>query len=177
MLTLPSLPSLFSAELRALAAQFACPLEDVLAYAEMIGMDIGEDMEFLWLADEALCAPEPAGWEERQDPRGDSYYFNETTGMAMAQNPVDYHYQQLYLQLKLQRHKLDPDYALSESSWSQGHSLGAQSPRDAFSAALKGPATPSSNPTGGNMPKLDLGGLSSGSSQAINHPTNKRPGL
>ena len=29
------------------AANFVCPLEDVLAYAEMIGMDVQEDLDLL----------------------------------------------------------------------------------------------------------------------------------
>ena len=86
-----------------MAANFVCPLEDVMAYAEMVGMDTTEDVDLLWLADEALQAPEPVGWEQRQDPRGNTYYFNTTTNMTMMQHPVDYHYQQLYLQYKMQR--------------------------------------------------------------------------
>ena len=85
------------------AAQFVCPLVDVVAYAEMIGMDVQEDMDLLWIADEALQAPEPVGWEERMDPRGNTYYCNTQTNMTMMQHPVDYHYQQLYLQFKMQR--------------------------------------------------------------------------
>ena len=86
-----------------LAKSFVCPLEDVLAYAEMIGMEPNEDTDLLWIADEALQAPEPAGWEVRQDPRGNTYYFNVTTGVTMQQHPVDYHYQQLFLQKKMER--------------------------------------------------------------------------
>jgi hypothetical protein len=84
-------------------AKFVCPLDDVFAYAEMIGMDIQEDVELLWIADEALQAPEPYGWEQRQDPRGNTYYCNAITNMTMVQHPVDYHYQQLYLQYKQQQ--------------------------------------------------------------------------
>lgn len=66
-------------------------------------MDVHEDADLLWIADEALQAPEPVGWEERQDPRGNTYYCNTITNMTMVQHPVDYHYQQLYLQYKMQR--------------------------------------------------------------------------
>ena len=62
-----------------------------------------QDVELLWIADEALQAPEPAGWEERQDPRGGIYYCNTITNVTMLQHPVDYHYQQFYLQLKMQK--------------------------------------------------------------------------
>ena len=99
-----------------LASQFVCPLEDVLAYAEMVGMDVHEDAELLWIADEALQAPEPVGWEERQDPRGNTYYMNTQTMVTMTQHPVDYHYQQLYLQCKKQKAKQEAAAAMTPRS-------------------------------------------------------------
>lgn len=86
-----------------IAKKFVSPVEDILAYAGMIGMDVVEDMDLLWIADEALQASEPEGWELRQDPRGNTYYANTTTNVVMLQHPVDYHYQQFYLQLKMQK--------------------------------------------------------------------------
>ena len=94
-----------------IASTFTCPLEDVIAFAEMIGMDPQEDLDLLWIADEALQAPEPVGWEQRLDPRGNTYYCNTITNMTMVQHPVDYHYQQLYLQMKMQRQQ-QQQYAL-----------------------------------------------------------------
>lgn len=38
---------------------FKCAVSDVLEYAEYLGMDIKEDAHLLWIADEALQAPEP----------------------------------------------------------------------------------------------------------------------
>ena len=96
-------PLLEQRRLDDVSANFVCPLEDVIAFAEMIGMDVQEDLDLLWIADEALQAPEPVGWEQRMDPRGNVYYCNTLTTMTMVQHPVDYHYQQLYLQFKMQR--------------------------------------------------------------------------
>ena len=98
------------------AANFVCPLEDVLAYAEMVGMDVQEDLDLLWIADEALQAPEPVGWEQRMDPRGNTYYCNTLTNMTMVQHPVDYHYQQLYLQFKMQRQQQQQAAAMTPRS-------------------------------------------------------------
>ena len=70
----------------------------------------GSDLQFSRLADEALQAPEPVGWEQRQDPRGNTYYLNTTTNMTMMQHPVDYHYQQFYLQMKQQKMNLRLDF-------------------------------------------------------------------
>ena len=50
-------------------------------------------------------------WEQRQDPRGNTYYCNTITNMTMMQHPVDYHYQQLYLQYKMQKTQAE-QYAL-----------------------------------------------------------------
>ena len=81
---------------------FKCAVSDVLEYAEYLGMDIKEDAHLLWIADEALQAPEPQGWEQRLDPKGGVYYYHPTTGMSLNQHPLDHHYQQFYLQMKAQ---------------------------------------------------------------------------
>ena len=59
-------------------------------------MDIKEDAHLLWIADEALQAPEPQGWEQRLDPKGGVYYYHPTTGMSLNQHPLDHHYQQAW---------------------------------------------------------------------------------
>ena len=81
---------------------FKCAVSDVLEYAEYLGMDIKEDAHLLWIADEALQAPEPQGWEQRLDPKGGVYYYHPTTGMSLNQHPLDHHYQQFYMQMKAQ---------------------------------------------------------------------------
>lgn len=81
---------------------FKCAVSDVLEYAEYLGMDIKSDAHLLWIADEALQAPEPQGWEQRLDPKGGVYYYHPTTGMSLSQHPLDHHYQQFYLQMKAQ---------------------------------------------------------------------------
>jgi len=75
----------------------------VLEYAQYLGMDAQEDAELLWIAEQALRAPVPDGWEEMMDPFGDLYFFNETTSQSTRQHPMDSYYQQLYLKLRLQR--------------------------------------------------------------------------
>ena len=78
-------------------------MDMVLEYAQYLGMDPGEDAELLWIAEQALRAPVPDGWEEMMDPFGDLYFFNETTSQSTRQHPMDGYYQQLYLKLRLQR--------------------------------------------------------------------------
>jgi len=83
--------------------QLVCPLSDVVSYASYIGMQLPDDSDLLWIADEALQAAEPVGWEECQDPNGGTYFHNPVTGMSMEQHPVDYHYHQIYLQMKQEK--------------------------------------------------------------------------
>ena len=80
-------------------------ISDVIDYAGYLGMTLPEDNQFLWIADEALSAPEPFGWEERLDPKGGVYFFNTTTGMSMQQHPHDQHYQDHFIELKKQERR------------------------------------------------------------------------
>jgi len=95
---------------------FKCAVSDVLEYAEYLGMDIKEDAHLLWIADEALQAPEPQGWEQRLDPKGGVYYYHPTTGMSLNQHPLDHHYQQFYLQMKAQYDAMYQGNAATASS-------------------------------------------------------------
>ena len=78
-------------------------MDMVLEYAVYLGMDPEVDGELLWIAEQALRAPVPVGWEEMMDPFGDLYFFNETTSQSTRQHPMDGYYQQLYLKLRLQK--------------------------------------------------------------------------
>ena len=63
------------------ARQFDMPnAEEIHKYAIHLGIDPVEDKEFLWLAEEALCAPLPPHWTEHLDPDKGVYYFNANTG-------------------------------------------------------------------------------------------------
>ena len=50
------------------------------------------------------------------DPRGNTYYCNTMTNMTMVQHPVDYHYQQLYLQFKMQKQQQQQAAAMTPRS-------------------------------------------------------------
>ena len=64
-------------------------MDMVLEYAVYLGMDPEVDGELLWIAEQALRAPVPVGWEEMMDPFGDLYFFNETTSQSTRQHPMD----------------------------------------------------------------------------------------
>lgn len=59
-----------------------------------------EDIDLLWIADEALQAEDPEGWEQCESPNGDMYYMHSVTKQVLWQHPLDYTYQQKYLAAK-----------------------------------------------------------------------------
>jgi hypothetical protein len=63
-------------------------------------MDINEDIELLWIADEALQAEDPEGWDQAESPNGDIYYIHSVTQQILWQHPLDYSFQQKYIALK-----------------------------------------------------------------------------
>ncbi|EOD18854.1 hypothetical protein EMIHUDRAFT_436181 [Emiliania huxleyi CCMP1516] len=87
-------------ELEADGVRFRSGTEDVLEYAVYLGMDLREDVGLLWIADQALQADDPEGWDQCESPNGDLYYMHEVTKQVLWQHPLDYQYQQLYLEEK-----------------------------------------------------------------------------
>ena len=76
----------------------------LLEYALYLGMDIVKDADLLWIAQQAVTAELPAGWQEHTDPMsGDSYFHNSVTGETEWEHPCDAYYKDLYAQLKQQR--------------------------------------------------------------------------
>ena len=49
-------------------------LDEIYDYAAYLGLDTALDHELLWIADEALQADDPEGWEQAESPAGDTYY-------------------------------------------------------------------------------------------------------
>jgi len=87
-------------ELQAAGTKFRSAPEDVLEYAVYLGMQLDEDKELLWIADQALQAEDPEGWSQCESPNGDLYYVNQVTMQVLWQHPLDYQYQQTYLEEK-----------------------------------------------------------------------------
>merc|ERR1740136_8361 len=88
------------AELVKSGTVFRSAPEDVLEYAVYLGMQLDEDKELLWIADQALQAEDPEGWSQCESPNGDLYYVNQVTMQVLWQHPLDYQYQQTYLEEK-----------------------------------------------------------------------------
>jgi hypothetical protein len=74
--------------------------EHINAYAVYLGMDPERDREWLWLAEECLYAPLPAGWSEARAPNGDTYFWREPNGKAQWEHPLDDFFRQLFKRLR-----------------------------------------------------------------------------
>ncbi len=53
------------------------PSQELLEFAEYLGMDIEEDKEFLWIAAAAIRAPLPVNWVEFTNENGEVFYFDQ----------------------------------------------------------------------------------------------------
>ena len=74
-------------------------MDDVVRnYArDVLGMQREDLNEFLWIADEAMRAPLPDGWEQHEDEsRGKPYYVNEDTGETQWTHPSDDFYREKF---------------------------------------------------------------------------------
>lgn len=61
--------------------------QEILDYAEFLGMDLYKDREFFYIAKEGLKAPLPAPWKPIQDQDGELYFYNFQTGATIQEHP------------------------------------------------------------------------------------------
>mmetsp|Transcript_6585 Transcript_6585/g.16861 ORF Transcript_6585/g.16861 Transcript_6585/m.16861 type:complete len:655 (-) Transcript_6585:141-2105(-) len=88
--------------------------DELLRYAEYLGMDAERDWQLLWIADEALHTPAPPGWGEELDPTGGMYFKNVVTEDVSEQHPNTWSYQQLYFRERVQLLKQLAPHTLTE---------------------------------------------------------------
>eukprot|EP00873_Tetraselmis_striata_P026045 jgi/Tetstr1/446309/TSEL_033853.t1 len=78
--------------------------EELTEFAEYLGMAAGEDGRYLWIAEQALCAPLPEGCREVEDHLGTTFYLltDEDTGEVTTswEHPYDEFYRQVFAGLK-----------------------------------------------------------------------------
>ncbi|CAG9463284.1 unnamed protein product [Pedinophyceae sp. YPF-701] len=70
--------------------------EEVTAHAEYLGMTPGADAPLLWIAEQSLCAPVPAGWEVLEDHTGNAYFFDTIERRAQWEHPLEGDYRALF---------------------------------------------------------------------------------
>eukprot|EP00435_Cladocopium_sp_Y103_P037295 s167_g9.t2 len=71
------------------------PTEDqVIEYAEFLGMDLKTEEHLLWIAREGVAAPVPHPWKTCTE-KGEVFYFNFETSESSWDHPSDAHYREL----------------------------------------------------------------------------------
>ncbi|TPX32185.1 hypothetical protein SmJEL517_g04616 [Synchytrium microbalum] len=70
--------------------------EEILEYAQFLGMDVEKEKDLFWIARESLKAPLPPNWKPCSTDDNTVYYFNFTTGESLWDHPCDEHYRKLY---------------------------------------------------------------------------------
>ena len=53
---------------------------EIIGYAEFLGMDLTEDRDLLYIAEEGLKAPVPEPWKAFSNEQEEIYYTNTITG-------------------------------------------------------------------------------------------------
>lgn len=76
--------------------------EEVANYAKYLGMHPVLDRELLWIAECALTAPVPGGWEEYLDEDGDVFYYEASRDKSTYEHPCDAYFKWMYIALKRQ---------------------------------------------------------------------------
>lgn len=69
--------------------------EEVLEFAEYLGIDLEKEQDLLWIAREGVVAPVPAPWKACTENGDDVFYFNFETGESIWDHPSDENYRQL----------------------------------------------------------------------------------
>lgn len=98
--------------------------QEVLDYAQWLGIDAAKDSDLLWIAEAGLKAPLRHPWKPCQDagPDGDIFYFNFETGESVWDHPADEHYRRLF---QIEHKKKNGDDLTEEE---QGFLLAAHRP-------------------------------------------------
>ena len=78
------------------------PIE-IQGYAKFLGMDLENDKEFLFIAEEGLKAPVHEPWQTYFNENDEIFYVNSVTQQKMYDHPLDEEYRQKFLKLKAQK--------------------------------------------------------------------------
>ena len=71
-----------------------------MEHGRYLGLDPVYDAHLMWIAEESLCAPLPAFWEDHIDEQGNVYYRNRRTGQTSRYHPLDKKYKKKVLQVR-----------------------------------------------------------------------------
>jgi surface protein len=74
--------------------------EAIREHAVFLGMDPNVDQDYMWIAEEALKAPLPEGWQQGQAEDGTPYHFNPDTKESLWEHPLDEKYREKFRNAK-----------------------------------------------------------------------------
>jgi len=76
----------------------------VVEHARYLEMDVVADADLLWIAEQALAAPMPDGWEQYTLPDGETpYYFNVETRQTQWCHPLEPQFRALYRSMRAEK--------------------------------------------------------------------------
>ena len=76
-------------------------LKEIIGYAEFLGMDLKEDYDLLYIAEEGLKAPVPEPWMAFSNEAEEIYYTNRITGQVIFDHPLDEVYRKKFQDAKM----------------------------------------------------------------------------
>ena len=71
--------------------------DEIFEYAQVIGIEPYKETELLFIARQGIVAPLPPEWKPCQDPNGEIYYFNFSTGDSVWDHPCDEHFREMVI--------------------------------------------------------------------------------
>ena len=81
-----------------------------------LGMNLDEDREFLYIAEEGLKAAVPEPWEVFYDSKKDMYFYNRVTKETTYEHPLDQAYREKFLKLKKEKQEREKNGLSSQPS-------------------------------------------------------------
>ena len=62
-------------------------MTEIIEFAKYLGIDPSSESSLLWIAQEAIQAPLPAGWSDHTDDNGNVYFYNSKTKASTWTHP------------------------------------------------------------------------------------------
>lgn len=87
--------------LKYILTRFICA--EIIGYAEFLGMDLKEDADLLYIAEEGLKAPVPEPWKAFSNENDEIYYTNTITGQVIFDHPLDEEYRKKFREAKMKK--------------------------------------------------------------------------
>ena len=76
---------------------------EIIGYAEFLGMDLEEDADLLYIAQEGLKAPVPEPWKAFSNEQEEIYYTNTITNQVIFDHPLDEVYRKKFQEAKMKK--------------------------------------------------------------------------